>query len=82
MPGGHEAQLAQELMAGGLDSATPCLVVSRATRSDEQVVETTVGELPQLITPPAPTILLIGVLPGPKPADASEKLIKSKTKFI
>jgi uroporphyrin-III C-methyltransferase/precorrin-2 dehydrogenase/sirohydrochlorin ferrochelatase len=82
MPGGHEAQLAQELMAGGLDRATPCLVVSRATRPDEQVVETTVGELPQLATLPAPALLLIGVLPKATPLELSEKLIKSKTKFI
>ena len=82
MPGGHEAQLAQELMAGGLDSATPCVVVSRATRVDEQVVETTVGELPQIGSLPSPAILLIGVLPTPKPGLPSEKLIKSKTKFI
>jgi len=82
MPGGHEAQLAQELMAGGMDSATPCVVVSRATRVDERVVETTVGELPQIGSLPAPAILLIGVLPVPKPASSSEKFIKSKTKFI
>ena len=82
MPGGHEAQLAQELMAGGMDSATPCVVVSRATRVDERVVETTVGELPQIGSLPAPAILLIGVLPVPKPARPSEKFIKSKTKFI
>jgi len=82
MPGGHEAQLAQELMAGGLDGATPCVVVSRATRVDERVVETTVGELPQIGSLPAPAILLIGVLPVPKPASPSEKFIKSKTKFI
>ena len=82
MPGGHEAQLAQELMAGGLDGATPCVVVSRATRVDERVVETTVGELPQIGSLPAPAILLIGVLPVPKPASSSEKFIKSKTKFI
>jgi uroporphyrin-III C-methyltransferase/precorrin-2 dehydrogenase/sirohydrochlorin ferrochelatase len=85
MPGGHEARLAQELMAGGLDPATPCIVVSRATRSDEHIVETTVGELPRLATLPAPTLLLIGVLPTSAqrlPEPASEKLIKSKRKFI
>ena len=64
MPGGHEAQLAQELMEGGLDAATPCFVVSRASRPDEQVVETTVGELPELLKVPAPALLLIGVFPG------------------
>jgi uroporphyrin-III C-methyltransferase/precorrin-2 dehydrogenase/sirohydrochlorin ferrochelatase len=82
MPGGHEAQLAQELMTGGLDRATPCVVVSRATRPDERVVETTVGELPQLAPLPAPALLLIGVLPKATPVAPSEKLMKSKRKFI
>ena len=82
MPGGHEAQLAEELMAGGLEPATPCVVVSRATRSDEQVVETTVGELPKLPRLPAPALLLIGVLPRVRPEESSEKVIKMKTKFI
>jgi uroporphyrin-III C-methyltransferase/precorrin-2 dehydrogenase/sirohydrochlorin ferrochelatase len=82
MPGGHEGQLAEELMAGGLEAATPCVVVSRATRPDEQVVATTVGELPQLPSLPAPALLLIGVLSRVPAKDASIKVIKSKTKFI
>jgi uroporphyrin-III C-methyltransferase/precorrin-2 dehydrogenase/sirohydrochlorin ferrochelatase len=61
MPGGHEADLARELMEGGLDGATPCFVVSRASRSDEQVIETTVGQLPEIPKLPAPAVLLIGV---------------------
>jgi uroporphyrin-III C-methyltransferase/precorrin-2 dehydrogenase/sirohydrochlorin ferrochelatase len=63
MPGGHEAELAQELMEAGLDASTPCFVVSRASRPDEQVAETTVGELPKLAKLPAPALLLIGVIP-------------------
>jgi uroporphyrin-III C-methyltransferase len=66
MPGGHEAELARELMAGGLDGRTPCVVVSRATRPDEQIVETTVGELPNVPRLPAPALLLIGVFPPEK----------------
>ena len=82
MPGGHEAQLAQELMAGGVDPATPCVVVSRATRPDEQVMGTTVGELPQLPKLPAPALVLIGVSPRNTLAESSINVIKSKTKFI
>jgi uroporphyrin-III C-methyltransferase / precorrin-2 dehydrogenase / sirohydrochlorin ferrochelatase len=65
MPGGHVDQLARELMDGGLDQDTPCFVVSKASRADQQVVETTVGELPGLAALPAPALLLIRVLkPG------------------
>ena len=61
MPGGHEADLARELMEGGLDPTTPCFVVSRASRSDEQVFDTTIGQLPDVPKLPAPALLLIGV---------------------
>ena len=63
MPGGHEADLAGELIEAGLRPQTPCLVVARATRPDQQVIETTLGELPRVPKLPAPALLLIGVLP-------------------
>jgi siroheme synthase len=61
MPGGHEDDLARQLMDAGVLPGTPCFIVASATRSTEQVVETTVGELPGLQKLPAPAILLIGV---------------------
>ena len=64
MPGGHEADLARQLMDGGLPGETPCMVVSRATRPDQQVVETTLAGLPDITAPPAPALLLIGVVPS------------------
>jgi uroporphyrin-III C-methyltransferase/precorrin-2 dehydrogenase/sirohydrochlorin ferrochelatase len=63
MPGGHEADLARQLMEGGLSPNTPCFVVASASRPDEQVVQTTLGELPRQENLPAPALLLIGVLP-------------------
>ncbi len=79
MPGGHEAELASELMEGGLDAATAVCVVSRASRPDERVVQTTVGELPKLPKLPAPTLLLIGVFPAKKGGESvsQEALEKS-----
>jgi siroheme synthase len=65
MPGGHEDDLARQLLDAGLASNTPCFVVGSATRADEQVVATTLGELPRLEKVPAPAILLIGATPGP-----------------
>ena len=60
MPGGHEDDLARQLMESGLAANTSCFVVARASRQDEQVVETTLGALPGLPKLPAPAILLIG----------------------
>ena len=66
MPGGHEGDLAGQLVSSGLAADTPCFVVASASRPDEHVVETTVGDLPGLPQPPAPAILLIGVVAGPR----------------
>lgn len=65
MPGGHEADLARELMEAGLAPETPCFVVAKATRADQQVVKTTVEKLGEMPQPPAPAVLLIGVVPPP-----------------
>ena len=64
MPGGHEGDLASQLVSAGLAADTPCFVVASASRPDEQVVETTIGDLHSLPQPPAPAILLIGAVAG------------------
>ncbi len=63
MPGGHEADLARQLMDAGLRPDTTCIVIASASRPDERVVETTLGRLSELPGLPPPALLLIGVLP-------------------
>ena len=65
MPGGHENDLARQLLDAGLGPETPCFVVANASRSNEHVVETTLSGLSALDRLPAPKILLIGTAPGP-----------------
>lgn len=62
MPGGHEDDLARQLVEAGVAAETSCFVVASASRPDEQVIETTLGELPRLQKLPAPAILLIGTV--------------------
>lgn len=64
MPGGHEADLSRQLIEAGLPRETPCVVVAKATRPGEQVIETTLGGLPGVPKLPAPALVLIGVLPS------------------
>jgi uroporphyrin-III C-methyltransferase/precorrin-2 dehydrogenase/sirohydrochlorin ferrochelatase len=64
MPGGHEADLARQLLDSGLAGDTHCFVVASASRPEEQVIETTLGEMPGLQKLPAPAILLIGTVPS------------------
>jgi uroporphyrin-III C-methyltransferase / precorrin-2 dehydrogenase / sirohydrochlorin ferrochelatase len=73
MPGGHEADLARELIDAGVAPGTPCFVVAKATRPDQQVVETTVGKLPEIPQLAAPALLLIGVLPPSLASRASAR---------
>ncbi len=73
MPGGHEGELARQLMDAGLSGETPCFVVGNASRPDEQVVETTLAEMPSLSQLPAPALLLIGVTPVKPPTVAPVK---------
>jgi uroporphyrin-III C-methyltransferase/precorrin-2 dehydrogenase/sirohydrochlorin ferrochelatase len=68
MPGGHEDDLARQLIDAGLSADTHCFVVASASRPDEQVVETTLRQMPSLQKLPAPAILLIGTVR----ADAAE----------
>lgn len=63
MPGGHEGELARQLMEAGMPPETPCFVIAHASRPDEQVVEATLSEIPALPKLPAPALLLVGVLP-------------------
>ena len=77
MPGGHEGELARQLMDSGMAADTPCFVVARATRPDEQVIETTLEEMPQLPGIAAPALLLIGVVAAkPSVTAALEKAKK------
>jgi len=62
MPGGHEDDLARQLLEAGVAAETSCFVVAGASRSDERVIETTLGQLPGLQKLPAPAILLIGTV--------------------
>ncbi|HET9467663.1 MAG TPA: siroheme synthase CysG [Vicinamibacterales bacterium] len=78
MPGGHEDDLARQLLDAGLASNTPCFVVASATRAEEQVVQSTLGELPGLTKLPAPAILLIGTTPADGPPEGGPHVRREK----
>lgn len=60
MPGERYDRIASELLSAGLDARTPCLVVSRASRPDETLVETTLNDLASREHLPDPAIVLVG----------------------
>jgi uroporphyrin-III C-methyltransferase len=60
MPGHHYSKIAHKLRTAGMPDDAPCMLISRATTSEEQIYSTNVrnlGDAPRLATP---TVLVIG----------------------
>jgi uroporphyrin-III C-methyltransferase len=60
MPGYQYAGVASGLIHGGLDSTTPCAIISQATSREQQIHSTTLRDLPNAPRLPAPTVLIVG----------------------
>ena len=62
MPGSRYAELAAELQAAGIDAEIPCVVISRATTSEESIFHTTVAQLPECPKAASPSLIIIGIV--------------------
>ena len=60
MPGSEYGTISGELCAAGLNPETPCVIVSRASRSNQTMLATTVQQLPAISSLPAPALLIVG----------------------
>ena len=60
MPGTHYGEVADRLVENGVSPETPCVVVSQATRAEQQVRWTNIAALGSEDQLPAPSILLVG----------------------
>ena len=74
MPGRELGMLAAGWLAEGLPQDLPCAVVSRAAQPDEQVVHTTLGQLGEIETAAAPSLLIAGW--AVRELDAGERLVE------
>jgi uroporphyrin-III C-methyltransferase/precorrin-2 dehydrogenase/sirohydrochlorin ferrochelatase len=67
MPTRTLAALVEKAIAEGLDPHTPAIAIARATRPDQQVVASSIGELPARLsaaTLPGPVLVLMGRMMG------------------
>jgi uroporphyrin-III C-methyltransferase / precorrin-2 dehydrogenase / sirohydrochlorin ferrochelatase len=67
MPTKTLAALVAKAVAQGLDPTTPALAIARATRPDQTVIASSIGELPKRIeqaTLPGPVLVMIGSVLG------------------
>jgi uroporphyrin-III C-methyltransferase len=64
MPGHRYAELAAELHAAGIGPEISCVVISRATTSNEAIFRTTVGHLQECPEAVSPSLLVVGAVAG------------------
>ncbi len=60
MPGPDYGRLARQLAAAGVSPESPCIIVSGVSTPREQTLHTTVSNLAQTPTLPAPCVVLVG----------------------
>ena len=60
MPGTDYGQVAEQMCRSGLSGETPCLIVSRASTSQQQVCVTNLQELALVPPLPAPAVMIFG----------------------
>jgi len=60
MPGSDYQSMVNRFLEEGLSSETPCAVISAVSLDTESILRTTLGELPNSGSLPAPSILLVG----------------------
>jgi uroporphyrin-III C-methyltransferase len=81
MPGTHYGEVADRLVENGLSPETPCVVVSQATRAEQEVRWTNIAALGSEAQLLAPSILLIGRVATQSVADwragTNPELLKS-----
>jgi uroporphyrin-III C-methyltransferase len=62
MPGTHYGEVAARLVENGLAPETPCVVISHATRAEQQLRWSSLAALSDADQLPAPSLLLIGTV--------------------
>ena len=62
MPNGRYGEIARQVIAAGLLPQTPCLIVSNATRPNQELYWTDVAGLQFISQPAAPALLIIGTV--------------------
>lgn len=65
MPGSNYAEVSNWLLQAGVPSATPCVLVSKATQPDQVTQISTVALLAETSPLPAPTVLIVGRVVAP-----------------
>jgi uroporphyrin-III C-methyltransferase len=78
MPGADYAEVSDRLLGGGLAADLPCVIVSRATGSQQQVRWSSIARLASEEKLPAPALLIVGRVASHDVAELSAPLWNTK----
>ncbi len=81
MPGPNYAEVSERLCDAGLPSELPCVIVSNATSSQQQIRWTTVAKLPHEENLPAPALLIVGRVTSRHMRDVSAAFWSEESMF-
>jgi uroporphyrin-III C-methyltransferase/precorrin-2 dehydrogenase/sirohydrochlorin ferrochelatase len=82
MPAKTLSALVAKATAEGLDPLTPALAIARATRPDQQVLASPIGELPQRLAQaalPGPVLVMVGLTLAMKPIAKSALAVTNQS---
>jgi len=82
MPGVDYAPIVNRLVAEGFSPETPCVIVSAVSRETQSELRTTLGQLPDSGSLPAPSILVVGEVLNCDSAATLGQPIQSSTSRI
>jgi uroporphyrin-III C-methyltransferase len=77
MPGADYAEVSERLQGGGLPADLPCVIVSQATGSQQQVRWSSVAKLAKEERLPAPALLIVGRVARQEVESISERFWKT-----
>jgi len=80
MPGADYAEVSERLLGGGLPADLPCVIVSHATDSQQQVRWSSVARLASEEKLPAPALLIVGRVASHEVEDLSTQFCDAKRK--
>lgn len=79
MPGPDYAEVAHRLREGGLPDDLPCVIVSNATGSEQQIRWTSVARLANEEKLPAPALMIVGRVASQKVQEISKQLWRGES---
>lgn len=82
MPGGSYGEISRQIVTAGLPAKTPCLVVSNASRENQQLLWTDLHGLRSVTPPETPALLIVGEVARCRDESAAAAWLQSHNEVL